>query len=93
MIKTKFVAVREGDDIVIRMSFEHIEESLADVEKESSLTHPVTVTDKDRFLDRLVANINSSNGVESMMTCEVGEMVERRDRSVEEHVFKRRRAA
>lgn len=93
MVNIKFTAVREGDSVVIRMPFEHIEESLADVEMESSLPYPVTVTDKDKFLERLVANINSSNGVEALLTCEVGEMVERRDRSVEEHVIKRRRAA
>jgi hypothetical protein len=86
-------ATRDGDDIVIRIPFERIEEILADAGNLSMLSDPVSIEDKDSFLSQLIAQINRTNTVESMLTCEVDAMREQKSRSIKVHGVSKRRAA
>jgi hypothetical protein len=83
----------EGDDLVIRVPIDRLEEIMADVPRGSMLGYPVTIQRKDAFLAKLVAGLNGSNAVECMLTCEIDELVENRSRSVHEHRPRRKRAA
>lgn len=78
-------ATRDGDDIVIRVPVGRLEEILAAAGRGSTLRDPVTIERPDEFIDEIVAQINGVNAVESMMTCEVGGMIEAGSRTVKEH--------
>lgn len=85
----------DGEDLVIRIPYMRLLEILADAGPGSSLQYPVTVERKHAFFEQLLEALNGSNSVESMITCDVGVLLEDRRRSVKEHlpVKARRRAA
>lgn len=91
----KNFATRDGDEIVIRVSIQTLHEMMAEAALTSMLEHPVTIRRENEFVNALLDGLNKSNAIEAMLTCEVGEMVERRSRVVEEHrpLMSRRRAA
>ena len=86
-------ASRDGDDVLIRVPFERIEEILADAGIGAASRHPISIDDKDRFLSELIDAVNRVPAVENMLTTEVEVMIEAGSRTVTEHGVNKHRAA